>query len=59
MIDKKLLDILACPVCKGRLELHAERAQLTCARCRVGYPIEDGIPNLLPDAGRPIHEAEK
>ena len=57
MIDPELLKILACPVCKGPLESREEQAQLVCSRCNVGYPIEEGIPNLLPDAGRPLGEA--
>lgn len=56
MIDKKLLAILACPVCKGELELQEEHKRLVCGRCKVGYPIEEGIPNLLPDAGKPLGE---
>jgi uncharacterized protein YbaR (Trm112 family) len=51
-----LLDILRCPVCRGELTLsvrsrHAEEivdGTLTCAKCHVDYPIEDGIPDLLP-----------
>ncbi len=50
------MDILACPVCKGKLELSVgeENEQeivagsLYCPRCAVKYPIEDTIPNLLP-----------
>ena len=57
-MDDKLLAILACPVCKGPLEWQKEKSRLVCARCEVGYPIEDGIPNLLPDAGKPLQEAE-
>ncbi|GBD11668.1 hypothetical protein HRbin23_01339 [bacterium HR23] len=53
---RDLMDILACPVCKGPLSLAVEREQddevlqgsLSCARCQETYPIEDGIPNLLP-----------
>ena len=51
-----LLDILACPVCKGALELKAEvegggeviTGSLYCAKCNVRYPIVDSIPELLP-----------
>ncbi len=51
-----LLDILCCPVCRGDLTLTASRTDgpevvagvLHCAKCSVDYPIEDGIPNLLP-----------
>ena len=50
------MDILACPVCKGALELSAEEeneqeivtGSLYCPKCEERYPIEDGIPNLLP-----------
>jgi LSD1 subclass zinc finger protein len=59
MIDRDLLDILVCPVCKGPLSLEEEASRLVCAGCNVGYPIEDGIPNLLPDAGRPLGEVKR
>ena len=50
------MDILACPVCKGELELGVEEenereivtGSLYCQKCKVNYAIEDGIPNLLP-----------
>jgi uncharacterized protein YbaR (Trm112 family) len=50
------MDILVCPVCKGKLELKAEeegkgeviKGSLRCAKCGVDYPITEGIPNLLP-----------
>jgi uncharacterized protein YbaR (Trm112 family) len=53
---KDLMDKLACPLCKGDLELHVKREEkdlvlegsIECKRCKVTYPIEDGIPNLLP-----------
>lgn len=59
MIDKEFLDILACPVCKGPLTLEEAASRLVCKACAVGYPIEDGIPNLLPDAGRPLGEVRQ
>ncbi len=50
------MDILACPVCKGDLELKVEEendtevvtGSLNCAKCSETYPIVDSIPNLLP-----------
>ena len=50
------MDILACPVCKGELELSVDEEDETeivtgtlyCPRCEVKYPIADTIPNLLP-----------
>jgi len=43
-----LLAILACPVCKGDLDYKKKQNQLFCAKCNVNYPIQDGIPILLP-----------
>ena len=52
----ELVNILACPVCKGELKLTvtAEEGEeiitgsLHCENCRVDYPVEESIPNLLP-----------
>jgi uncharacterized protein YbaR (Trm112 family) len=54
------MDILACPVCKGELELRVNTEQdneviegtLLCHSCDETYPIEDAIPNLLPPSMR-------
>lgn len=47
MIDKELLDILACPACKGDVELKDNK--IVCKGCRRRYPIKDGIPVMLID----------
>lgn len=47
MIDRDLLQILACPVCKSPLALNEERGVLKCGGCHRVYPIRDGIPILL------------
>ncbi|MFB6283089.1 MAG: methytransferase partner Trm112 [Halobacteria archaeon] len=54
-MHKDLLDIICCPVCKGDLELTVEEedeeitvGNLYCEECDEEYPIQDGIPNLLP-----------
>jgi uncharacterized protein YbaR (Trm112 family) len=52
----KLMDILACPVCKGSLKLDVVEEKdgdvitgsLLCPKCNYSYPIRDSIPNLLP-----------
>ena len=54
MIKKDLLDILACPKCKGKLTLNAEGTYLICSKDRVRYPIEDDIPIMLIDRAEPI-----
>ncbi len=52
-IDKEFLDILACPLCKEPLQYREKdgKEQLVCTACKRVYPIEDGIPVLLPNAG--------
>lgn len=47
MIDKELLDILACPLCKADVELKGDR--IVCTKCGRRYPIRDGIPIMLID----------
>ena len=68
-MNTDLLDIIACPVCRGLLDLEAEEiapegapdagevltGRLVCARCGERYPIVGGIPNLLPPE---LREAE-
>jgi uncharacterized protein YbaR (Trm112 family) len=46
MIDLKLLEILACPVCRKPLVLHGED-RLKCNECKRVYPIRNGIPILI------------
>jgi uncharacterized protein YbaR (Trm112 family) len=63
---KDLMDILACPMCKSELQLNVEQEQddevikgsLFCAKCNEHYPIDDGIPNLLPPDLRKASEAQ-
>lgn len=55
-LKKDLMEILACPVCKGDLVLNIEKeysnevlsGTLYCSVCNEYYPIEEGIPNMLP-----------
>lgn len=47
-VDKELLEILACPKCKGDLEYSEKEDKLICNNCRLKFPILDGnIPDLL------------
>ncbi|MFQ5330186.1 MAG: Trm112 family protein [Thermodesulfobacteriota bacterium] len=48
-IDKELLEILACPKCKGELRLNKEKNGLICDACKLLYPIKDDIPVMLID----------
>lgn len=47
MIDKELLDILACPACKADVKLEGDR--IVCTKCNRRYPIRDDIPIMLID----------
>jgi len=51
VIDKELLDILACPVCKTPVTQDGDR--LVCGKCGRRYPIRDGIPVMLVDEAEP------
>ena len=53
-ISKELLEILACPKCKGDLEYDQENNRLICNACRLKYKIEDDIPNMLIDEAEPF-----
>ncbi|WP_448509829.1 Trm112 family protein [Immundisolibacter sp.] len=53
-MDKKLLDVLVCPLCKGPLVYDAKAQELLCKVDRLAYPIVDGIPVMLVDEARPI-----
>jgi uncharacterized protein len=46
-LDKRLLDILACPVCKGPLEYRRATDLLVCRLDRLAYPVRDGVPIML------------
>lgn len=47
MLNKELLEILACPKCKGSLEYDEGNERLLCHQCKLRYPIKDGIPIML------------
>lgn len=52
MISADLLEVLACPKCKGKVELSEDGGALVCENDRLRYPVVDGIPVML------IEEAE-
>lgn len=55
-MDKRLLDILVCPLCKGKLVLEKTTAELICHADKLAYPIRNGIPVMLIDEARPLHQ---
>ena len=59
LIDPRLLEILVCPSSKAPLVLSSDRTELWCPASGLAYPIRDGIPVLLIDAGRALSDQER
>lgn len=57
-IDRKLLDLLVCPVTKGVLRYDHERQELISNAARVAYPIRDSIPIMLIEEARQLDDTE-
>jgi uncharacterized protein YbaR (Trm112 family) len=55
-LSKELLEILACPKCKGDITLNRKGDGLICRTCRLVYPIKDDIPVMLIDEALPYQE---
>jgi uncharacterized protein len=53
-MDKRLLDILVCPVSKAPLVYNEETQELICKASRLAYPIRDGIPVMLEEEARQL-----
>ncbi|MCB1800666.1 MAG: Trm112 family protein [Gammaproteobacteria bacterium] len=58
-MDKKLLDILVCPICKGRLVYRKNASELICKVDRLAFPIRDGIPVMLEQEARELPADEE
>ena len=57
-MDKRLLEILVCPLCKSNLHLDAEKYELICKADRIAYPIRNDIPVMLVDEARSLSANE-
>jgi uncharacterized protein YbaR (Trm112 family) len=55
-LSKSLLEILACPKCKGKLYLPEDNSGLVCRLCRLKYPVRDDIPVILIDEAEALVE---
>jgi len=58
-VDKKLLDILACPVCKGPLVYQKDNKELICKVDRLAFPVRNDIPVMLEDEARQLPADEE
>ncbi|MEM6581151.1 MAG: Trm112 family protein [Pseudomonadota bacterium] len=59
MLDKKLLDILVCPVTKAPVEYDPDKEELVCKASGLAYPVRDGIPVMLESEARVLSTEEK
>ncbi len=57
-MDTKLLDLLVCPVTKGKLKYDQQKQELISKAAKLAYPIRDGIPVMLEEEARPLTEEE-
>ncbi|WP_136248549.1 Trm112 family protein [Halomonas borealis] len=58
-MDKQLLAMLICPLCKGKLVYDREAGELVCRYDGLAYSVRDGIPVMLPDEARALDVDEK
>ena len=59
MMDRKLLDLLVCPVSKAPLTYDEDKQELVCKASGLAYPIRDGIPVMLESEARVLSAEEK
>ncbi|ALB54426.1 protein YcaR [Cronobacter turicensis] len=57
-MDHRLLEIIACPVCNGKLYFNQEKQELICKADRLAFPLRDGIPVLLETEARSLAAEE-
>ncbi|WP_186399899.1 Trm112 family protein [Stappia sp. P2PMeth1] len=57
-LDRKLLELLVCPLTKTTLEYDAQKQELISRVAKLAYPIRDGIPIMLPDEARPLDDSD-
>ena len=57
-METRLLEILVCPLCKGRLYPNETRTELVCRADRLAYPVRDGVPVMLEEQARMLSDDE-
>jgi len=53
-LDKRLLDVLACPKCQSDLKYERAKSRLVCKKCRLAYRIDEGIPIMLGEEAKKL-----
>ena len=57
-MDKKQIDMMACPECQGKLKYIKESKELLCEACNLAFPVRDGIPVMLIEEARNLAEED-
>ena len=55
-MDSKLLDIIACPKCKSKVQVNQKKDGLVCEKCHLLYPIRNDIPIMLNEEAHPLNK---
>lgn len=58
-MNQAQLDILVCPLCKGRLDWNSDTQELICAADKLAFPVKDGIPYMLVTEARSLSASEE
>jgi len=58
-MDRRLMGLLVCPICKGELTFRREQGELICFADALAYPVRDGIPVMLPEEARELSAEER
>jgi uncharacterized protein YbaR (Trm112 family) len=53
-LNRELIEILACPKCKGALELRGDESAFDCKTCKLAYAVVDDIPNFIIEEAQPL-----
>ena len=53
-LNPELIDILACPKCKGTLKLRGDESAFECGACKLAYAVVDDIPNFILEEAKPL-----
>jgi uncharacterized protein YbaR (Trm112 family) len=53
-LNRELIELLACPKCRGKLDLRSDESAFSCARCKLAYPVVDEIPNFIIEEAKPL-----
>ena len=53
-VDPRLLEVLVCPITRGRLDYHREANELISKGAKLAFPIRDGVPIMLPEEARQL-----